>query len=279
MAATRTQNAKAAAVEQWTADPCGSPYVIGKPGSSEYLEHLLEMRSEYAPWMSEELEYANYGGLEVLDVGCGQGIDLAKYALGGAHAVGVDLTPRHVELAAAHLHSMGLEARVVQADAEALPFDDESFDRVSSNGVLHHTSDMPTALREIRRVLRTGRSAAVIVYNRNSLHYWLHQVLVRGILLGGLVRERSMDGVLSSSVEYSRVDARPLVRVYTRRRLTQMMLDAGFTRVSVYPRHFKAANTLPTRLVSRFVPALRNPEYLDRIGRRAGWYLVAKGTR
>src|SRR5947207_3392306 len=87
-------------------------------------------------------------GLDVLDVGCGQGIDLAGYAMAGGRPTGVDLTPRHVELARAHPAAMGLEGEVVVGDAEALPFVDESFDRVSSNGVLHHTPDMPAALRE-----------------------------------------------------------------------------------------------------------------------------------
>jgi ubiquinone/menaquinone biosynthesis C-methylase UbiE len=279
VATAQTESAKAAAVEQWTADPCGSSLVAGEPGSREYLEELLAMRADYAPWMAEELGYEAVTGLDILDVGCGQGIDLVRYVAGGANAVGIDLTERHVELARAHLASMGFEPTALEGDAEALPFEDESFDRVSSNGVLHHTSDMPAALGEIRRVLRPGGRATVIVYNRNSLHYWLHQVLVKGILLGGVVRERNMEGVLSSGVEYSRIAARPLVRVYTRGLLRQMMLDAGFSEISVHPRHFRSSDTVPTRLLSRFVPMLRDPEFLDRIGRRAGWYLVAKGTR
>jgi ubiquinone/menaquinone biosynthesis C-methylase UbiE len=237
------------------------------------------VRADYGPWIEEELCYESAAGLDVLDVGCGQGIDLVQYAVAGARPTGVDLTPRHVQLARAHLASMGFEPVVLEGDAEALPFDDQSFDRASSNGVLHHTSDMSAAMREIRRVLRPGGSATVIVYNRDSLHYWLHQVLVRGVLSGGLVRERSMEGVLSSGVEYSRIGARPLVRVYTRRRLRQVMLDAGFTGVSVHARHFRSTDTVPTRVLSRFVASLREPRFLDRIGRRAGWYLVGKGSR
>ena len=78
-------------------------------------------------------------------------------------------------------------------DAERLPFEDASFDRVSSNGVLHHTPDMLGSLREIRRVLRPGGRATIIVYNRNSLHYWLHQVAVHGVLLRR-ARPRARDG-------------------------------------------------------------------------------------
>src|SRR5262245_46796799 len=119
--------AKQAAIEQWTADPCGSSEVDQEPGSLAYFEQLLQMRDGYAPWMTEELDYAGTAGLRVLDVGCGQGIDVARYATAGAIATGVDLTPRHVELAQAHMRAMKLEAEVVPGDAEELPFDDNTF--------------------------------------------------------------------------------------------------------------------------------------------------------
>ncbi|MGH3072154.1 MAG: class I SAM-dependent methyltransferase [Gaiellaceae bacterium] len=276
---TETLDYKAAAVEQWTADPCGSSIAEGEPGSRTYFENLVRGRFEYGPWMPEALGYDETRGLRVLDVGCGQGIDVYRYAVAGATATGIDLTPRHVELAQAHLEAMGLAANVVQGDAEQLPFADASFDRVSSNGVLHHTPDMPAALREIRRVLAPGGEARVIVYNRNSFHYWLTQVLYEGVLKGGLVKERSMAGVLSRGVEYSSIGARPLVRVYSPRQLRRLMAGAGFDGVHVAVRHFQPTDTPVTYVLRRWVRALENPRVLDRIGRVGGWYLVATGTK
>lgn len=275
---TETPDYKAAAVEQWTADPCGSSIAEGEPGSQSYFENLLRGRSEYGPWMPEALGYDEARGLRVLDVGCGQGIDVYRYALAGAQATGIDLTPRHVELARAHVAAMGLEAEIVEGDAEELPFVDASFDRVSSNGVLHHTPDMSAALREIRRVLVPGGEARVIVYNRNSFHYWLTQVLYWGVLRGGLLKERSMAGVLSRVVEYSSIGARPLVRVYSARQLRELMAQAGFVDVNVAVRHFQPGDTPVTHLLRRRVRALQNPRVLDRIGRIDGWYVVARGV-
>ncbi len=272
-------DAKQAAIEQWTADPCGSSVAEGEQGSRSYFESLVEARFEYAPWMPGELDYDGAAGLTVLDVGCGQGIDVYRYASAGAIATGVDLTPRHVELAGLHLHAMGLEATIVEGDAEALPFADGQFDRVSSNGVLHHTPDMPAALREIRRVLRPGGEARVIVYNRNSFHYWLTQVAYRGIFKGDLIRERSMGGVLSSGVEYSSIEARPLVRVYSQREMRAHLSDAGFVDVRTNVRHFHASDTPLTYVLRRRVKRLDDPQVLDRIGRIGGWYVIARGTR
>jgi len=251
----------------------------GEPGSREYFERLLSARDDHAPWMTAELGYDETSGLRVLDVGCGQGIDLARYALAGAEVSGVDLTPRHVELARAHLAAAGLTAEVLQGDAEALPFASESFDRVSSNGVLHHTPDMAAALGEVHRVLAPGGQARIVVYNHSSLHYWVNQVLLEGLIGRGLLRERSMAGVLSSGVEHSGIGARPLVRVYSPRGLRRLMAGAGFAEVSTSVRHFHAADTFVTDWLASRVRALRDPRALDRLGRVAGWYVIGRGRR
>jgi ubiquinone/menaquinone biosynthesis C-methylase UbiE len=270
---------KQAAIEQWTADPCGEVVSAGEPGSRAYFERLLDGRHDHAPWIRDVLDAASTRDLDVLDVGCGQGIDLYGYAAAGARATGIDLTPRHCELAKAHLGAMGLTAAVVDGDAERLPFNDASFDRVSSNGVLHHTPDLPGALREIRRVLRPGGEARIVVYNRSSLHYWVQQVLYSGVLARGLLEERSMGNLLSRNVEHSSVGARPLVRVYSPRQMRRLMSDAGFAGVATEMRHFHAGDTFVTEMLAPRVAALRNPQTLDRIGRAAGWYVIARGVR
>lgn len=271
------RDAKRAAIETWTNDPCGERDAEGETGTRAYFESLLDARSEYAPWMAEALDYAGARGLRVLDVGSGQGIDVAHYARAGARATGIDLTPRHVELARAHLAALGLDAEVVEGDAEALPFPDGAFDRVSSNGVLHHTPDMAAALREVARVLRPGGEARIVVYNRGSLHYWITLVGWWGIVKREL-RQGGIAGVLSEHVEYSGVGARPLVRVYGRGELRRMLETAGLERVRVEARHFRLHDTPLTSPLRRVRP-LREPRLLDRVGRAAGWYLVGTGFR
>jgi ubiquinone/menaquinone biosynthesis C-methylase UbiE len=209
-------------------------------------------------------------------VGCGQGIDLAEFGLRGARVTGIDLTPRHVELAREHLASLQVDGEVVLGDAESLPFPDASFDRVTSNGVLHHTPDIQAALREIHRVLRPGGDARILVYNRNSLHYWLQQVLYTGLVAGELWRTRSMQQILSAGVERSSIGARPLVRVYSRRQMRRLFRAAAFGHCSTSVRHFRPEDTFVTatavgrRLVAR---------HSDTVGRLAGWYVIGRGVR
>jgi ubiquinone/menaquinone biosynthesis C-methylase UbiE len=269
-------DAKLAAVECWTADPC--EWIPGEPGTAEYAERLVATRAAYAPWMAEVLGYARARGLDVLDVGSGQGIDLIGFARGGARVTGIDLTPRHVELARAHLTALGLDGAVVNGDAEQMPFDDDSFDLVSSNGVLHHTPDIAAALREVLRVLRPGGTARILLYNKRSWHYWLQQVLWRGLLEGRLRREGSMAAVLSDGVERSRIGARPLVRVYTAGEAKRLLAGAGFASTEASVRHFRWVD-VPYGHVAERVGALRSQRVLDALGRVGGWYVVAEGVK
>jgi ubiquinone/menaquinone biosynthesis C-methylase UbiE len=250
---------KRRAVEQWSADPCG-PEVEG-------IEALIRARREYAPWMAQQLAYAEASGLDVLDVGCGQGIDLCEFAAAGARVTGIDLTQKHIELAQAHVAEAGLEAAVLQGDAENLPFPDQSFDRVVSNGALHHTPDIEEALREMRRVLRPSGTATVILYNRNSWHYWLNLFLWRGLLHGSIVRERGMAGVLSTNVERSSIGARPLVRVYSRRKVREVLEKVGFDSVSTWVSPFRPLDSPFTRRLPASAP----------LG--GGWFVVGHAHR
>src|SRR5260370_12005410 len=193
--------AKAQAVLCWTVAPCGPSIPDLPPGSKPYFEELVASRRDYAPWITEALHYSASRGLDVLDVGSGQGIEAYEYASSCARVVGIDLTPRHVELAALPLAATGLSARFVQGDAESMPFSDDSFDVVSSNGVLHHTPDIGAALAECLRVLRPGGTFTVLLYNRRSFYYWITQAFMNGIVGGVLLRGGSMSGVLSASVE------------------------------------------------------------------------------
>lgn len=92
----------------------------------------------------------------VLDVGCGDGRIPSLYA--APEVVCVDSSEASVAAARAR----GLDARV--ADAQALPFNDDSFDIVTCNHTLYHVPDRDRALAEFARVLRPGARFAGI-YN------------------------------------------------------------------------------------------------------------------
>ena len=100
---------------------------------------------------------------EVLDVACGPGILACAVAAHARHVMGADLTPAMIEQARARQAAAGLQNldwRV--ADATALPFEDDSFDRVTTRYSFHHMPDPSAALAEMRRVCRPGGRLIVI---------------------------------------------------------------------------------------------------------------------
>jgi SAM-dependent methyltransferase len=96
------------------------------------------------------------GRLSILDVGCATGRLLERLAEAGARALaGSDLAPRIVEVARRKLSRFDLKVDLQSADVEAaLPWPDDTFDVVTSTGVVHHLTAPEQALAEIGRVLR-----------------------------------------------------------------------------------------------------------------------------
>ena len=99
-------------------------------------------------------------GEHVLDVGSGAGTDslVAVLQVGPKGTVtGIDMTPEMLEKARGGAAELGQEnVEFVPGEAERLPFDDESFDVVISNGVIDLVPDKDAVFREIHRVLRPG---------------------------------------------------------------------------------------------------------------------------
>ena len=171
----------------WGASPAGTTYGEGHdPGTPEFFAAVLSKRSSHElPWLFEVVPFASFRGKRVLEIGCGAGYDAYELMRNGADYTGVDITPENPERVRQHLAPYGFEPRVMQADAECLPFPDASFDVVFSNGVLHHTPDMPKAFREVARVLAPGGSFWVILYHKTSVFYWLKLFLTDQVLRGG----------------------------------------------------------------------------------------------
>jgi ubiquinone/menaquinone biosynthesis C-methylase UbiE len=103
-------------------------------------------------------------GTRLLEVGCGAGAVLAVLGqeFPGVRLVGVDIEPRQLDFARGHLDRAGVEATLLEADASALPFGDESFAHVWMMWFLEHVSDPPAVLREARRVLVLGGAITAI---------------------------------------------------------------------------------------------------------------------
>ncbi|HEX2128406.1 MAG TPA: methyltransferase domain-containing protein [Solirubrobacterales bacterium] len=97
-------------------------------------------------------------GLRILDAGCGRGETVLACARAGAQVAGIDYSDAAVELTREMLAEIQPEADIVVGSVTALPWPDNSFDRVQFSDVIEHLDPPQTvpALREFHRVLRPG---------------------------------------------------------------------------------------------------------------------------
>ena len=223
-------------------------------GSRGFFDDLDQYHFEKLHHLLRLVAFDGYRGRSVLEVGCGAGVDLARFAKGGARVTGVDLAASAIALARANFAQQGLEGTFEVADAERLPFADNSFDLVYAHGVVQYTPDPQRLVDECRRVLKPGGEAVFQVYNRRS---WLN----------------ALSKLMKVGLEHE--DA-PVLRKFTIGEFRRLL--RGFREVRIVPERFpvksrlhggwKGAvynglfvgtfNALPRALVSRF-----------------GWHLLA----
>jgi len=258
---------KQRAREQWSEDPCGAVYGREQEfGTREFFDAVERHRyTEYAPWMPEVMGFNDFAGARLLEVGCGMGTDLLQFARGGAKVTGVDLTPRSIEISRQHLAVYGEGGDFAITDGENLPFADESFDVVYSNGVLHHTPDTAGAVREVHRVLRLGGQARVMLYHRGSAAYWGDIILRHGVLHGELLRGESPGDIMSKYVEFNESGGRPLVKVYSRREARRLF--SMFREVKVQVEQLTRSELF---FLGRFIPE----KVFQGLRRSVGWNVI-----
>jgi ubiquinone/menaquinone biosynthesis C-methylase UbiE len=164
----------------WNANPCQSR-LSQEADRRRYFEEIsrkrFEGRERHVPVIAK---FDSFRGKDVLEIGCGVGTDGIEFARNGANYVGVDLTPNSVELTRERFLTFGVPGRFEVANAEeGLPLPDASVDHVYSFGVIHHSPTPEKIVGEIYRVLRKGGTFTVMLYNRNSINYYVEIMFLR----------------------------------------------------------------------------------------------------
>lgn len=165
----------------WNEASCGERLLLDASDKARYLAHMTR-RYSLEPFIESFARFDAARDLDTLEIGVGLGADHQRYAQAGARLTGIDLTDRAVEHTRRRFELFGLSSHLRVADAESLPFADDSFDWVYSWGVLHHSPDTPRCVDEVLRVLRPGGTAKVMIYHKHSLvgfMLWVRYALMR----------------------------------------------------------------------------------------------------
>jgi len=178
--------------------------------SAEYFSEVdarfFASARRYMPWrelpFDREIPYPQLAGLDVLEIGVGQGSHAGLIAPRARSFTGIDITEPAVAATSRRMQQLGLaNARILQIDAEEMSFPDGSFDYIWSWGVIHHSADTRRVLEQMHRVLRPGGRANVMVYHRSVWKYYVFDGLLKGLAQGRFLRGRSLHDVNQAATD------------------------------------------------------------------------------
>lgn len=223
-------------------------------GSPEFFRDLDDYHFDKLRHLLTLIPFERLGGRRVLDLGCGTGVDLVRFARGKARVVGVDLSDSAIRLARQNVGHQHLRAGLVVADGERLPFPDNHFDYVFAHGVVQYTANGRRLVDEVHRVLKPGAEAVFQGYNRIS---WLNAL--SKLMNVDLEHEGAPVLHKYSPEEFRRtVDGFSDVRLVYERFPVKSRLHGGWKGMAFNTVFVGVFNALPRRWVERY-----------------GWHLLA----
>jgi ubiquinone/menaquinone biosynthesis C-methylase UbiE len=181
---------------------------------------------------------------QVLEVGCGTGFFLLNLHQAGVvgEAYCTDISPRMVDVCVSNGRRLGIDVTGRVADAEALPFDDASFDLVIGHAVVHHLPDLETTFEEFVRVLRPGGRLVIAgepTRTGDAIAGWFKRGARIGVKLAAVVA--GADRVLADGLEAlppaereaATLEAEVDLHVFAPDELAGLAVAAGFADVKV----------------------------------------------
>jgi len=250
---TASRATLAAVKDFWEAHVNNEYYTRQSRGSAAFFEEIERRRYRWHYHLAALFRELQGQTGRMLEVGCGIGMDSLRLARCGYRVSAVDLSETAIQLARrlGACRCVAIDFRV--GNAERLEFEESSFDAAFSFGVLHHTPDVGRAVAELRRVLRPGGTAYVMLYHRHSLVNFVHRLF----------------RLPFESPRHLR-DHCPVVYTYTTQSARNLFRE--FSSVSIqadYP------FTYGFRFLTFWIP-----KSLQRaLGRRVGWHLMIRATK
>lgn len=229
---------------------------------------LYPYLERYLPWRSGE---------RLLEIGLGYGTVGQLLAERGLDYHGLDISPGPVGMMAHRLELLGLDGAATRAmvgSALAIPHPDESFDVVVSIGCLHHTGDVQRSIQEVRRVLRPGGHAMVMLYNRHSYRRAV-MLPVRMVLRGAWRQREARDELVRVTYDADSAGTAAPATEFTSVADVRRLFS-GFSAVDVRRENF---DDFVLRIAGRDLFAIPRAVFLGNVARVAGLDLYITATR
>jgi ubiquinone/menaquinone biosynthesis C-methylase UbiE len=246
----------------WDKNPVCSNFIKERPGTIGFYRTFDAHVSKIEKPVEHIYDFGGYRGRKVLDIGCGNGYVLSRYASKGADVTGIDLTLKAIELSKKRFKLFKLKGSFRTADAEKLPFADSTFDLVTSMGVLHHTPDTEKAINEAHRVTKPGGRTLLMLYHKNSFLYYVYYPVLR------LARREHWGKSLDQMVCVYDGTKNPLGKAFTRADVRRMCRRYKSVKITT---HYLSKDQIPLPLgiAKWLVPQ----KLLDSLSSSIGWFI------
>lgn len=188
-----------------------------KPGDKEFYIEAENRRYFLEPYIPPLIRSIAEKNKLMLEVGCGSGADLRKFARHGMNVIGLDLSTSNANLTKQGLNVFNLKGEVINSDAENLPFKPGCLDIVYSFGVLHHTPNTKKAIDEIHRILKDDGKSLIMLYHKGAAYYW---IITIHSLFGLKWIFKSKEKVISEKYDHT-----PLSKMYNRKEIKDLFMN------------------------------------------------------
>ena len=198
------------------------------------LNHILSLNIDKGWRKKAVLEMVDTAEpLKVLDVACGTGdftIEIAQKVAQGSQVLGVDISEGMMAVGREKIQKAGVSAQLSVADCEDLPYDDNTFDRISVGFGVRNFEHVELGLSQMYRVLTPGGKLVILELSvpSNAFIRWCYKLYFLKILpaIGGMISgDRGAYEYLPASV----------VRFPAPDKFISMLKSAGFTTVEHTP--------------------------------------------
>jgi SAM-dependent methyltransferase len=276
----------------WDSRPCNIRRSPAPVGSSQFFEDTERNKYFVEPHIPGFAEYEKWIGKKVLEIGCGIGIDTARFVRWGADVTAIDLSQKSLDIADARVHALPWSvcsnsefpyfhngrAKFLQMNAEQLGFDGTlkhhiEYDLVYAFGSIHHSPNPDKIVNRVFWSLKPNGTLKLMVYNKYSFKsLWI-------LLKYGRGQFWKFDELVA---RYSEAQTGcPITHVYSKKELRAMLERNGFhvKKISVdhiFPYDIEAYKRYEYKVVwyFRWIPK----SWFRAFEKNFGWHLLAEAT-
>jgi len=265
----------------WNQNPCGGEWLS--------FRKKLNWAVKTEPYILKYINNKILKNKKVLDVGCGQGFLVSLVAPKCQEITGMDSSSNSLQKAKKGIDEFNLNnVKLIQGDAENLPFENNSFDVVYCIGVLHHTPDTQKGIDEIYRVLKPN-GKTIIMFYRKFTPKWFAVIILRifSKILNIIGREtnfiankirKKYDKETRQGTALLELFGCPILKMYSGRQMKKLFNKFNTTRIKYHQPGFeRLCDFLP-----KFVQKIIRPifKWIDKFTKNIfGFYMVIEANK